>query len=180
MFIARQCRFLTHILQMVYVLVVPSFKFQVSRMSGTSSKTAPSTISRLDPWRTCRFLTHILQIVYVLVVPSFKFQVSRMSGTSSKTALSTISRLDPWRTCRFLMHILQIVYVLVVPSFKFQVSRMSGTLSSTRGPDCEVWSGLVTNILNFILKVKNLSPQTPFIHNSNHQDPLYFMRFLAS
>ena len=28
------------------------FKFQVSRMSGTPSKTSLSTISRLDPWRT--------------------------------------------------------------------------------------------------------------------------------
>ena len=108
-------------------LVVPSFKFQVSRMSETSSKTPLSTISRLDLWWTCRFLMHILQIFYVLVVPSFKFQVSSMSGTSSKTPPSTISRLDPWRTCRFLTNFLQIVYDLVVPSFKFQVSRMSGT-----------------------------------------------------
>ena len=89
---------LMHFLQRVDVLGVPSFKFQVSRMSGTSSKTPLSTISRLDPWRTFGFLMHFLQSVDVLGVPSFKFQVSRMSGTLSRTPLSTISRLDPWRT----------------------------------------------------------------------------------
>ena len=45
----RTFGFLMHFLQRVDVLRVPSFKCQVSRMSGTSSKTPLSSISRLDP-----------------------------------------------------------------------------------------------------------------------------------
>ena len=44
--------FLMHILEIDYVIVVPCFKFQVCRMSGTPSMTPLSTISRLDLWVT--------------------------------------------------------------------------------------------------------------------------------
>ena len=43
--------FLTSILELDYALEVSSFKFHVSGMSGTLSRTPLSTISRLDPWR---------------------------------------------------------------------------------------------------------------------------------
>ena len=64
---------------------MPHFKFQVSRMSGRSSKTPLSTISWLDPWRTCWFLMHNVWIVDVLEVSCFKFQLTVTSGTPSKT-----------------------------------------------------------------------------------------------
>ena len=44
--------FLTHFLEVPGGLEVLHFKFQVSRTTGTLSRTSLSIISRLDPWRT--------------------------------------------------------------------------------------------------------------------------------
>ena len=51
-----------------YVLEVLCFKFQISRMSGTLSRTSLSIISWLDPWEDIWFLMPNLEIDYVLEV----------------------------------------------------------------------------------------------------------------
>ena len=107
--------------QIVDVLEVSCFKFQLSVTSGTPSKTPLSTISWLDPWKTWWFLMHTVWIVDVLEVSCFKFQLSVTSGTPSKTPLSTVSWLDPWRTLWFLMHSVCIVDGNEVSCFKFQL-----------------------------------------------------------
>ena len=68
---------LMHILRIDYVMVVPCFKSQVSRISETPSKTHIHHFqvgSLGDAW----FLTHILDIYYVLLVPSFKLILFRV------------------------------------------------------------------------------------------------------
>ena len=62
------CGFLMSILVIDYVLEVLCFKFQISRMSGTLSRTSLSIISWLDPWEDIWFLMPNLEIDYVLEV----------------------------------------------------------------------------------------------------------------
>ena len=54
--------FLTHFLVVDHDLEMPCFKFQVSRMSGRSSKTPLSTISRVGSLEDKWFLMHFLVV----------------------------------------------------------------------------------------------------------------------
>ena len=103
------------------------FKFQVSMMSGRSSKTQPSTISRvrsLEEWPTL----WIYIISWRCPVSNFR---SRMLGRSSKNPLSSISRVGLFENSWFLTHFLNVGCVLEMLHFKFQVSRMSKWSSKT-------------------------------------------------
>ena len=53
-----------------------SFQFQVCMMSGRSSKTPLSSISRVGSLEERWFLTHIMDVGYVQEMSCFKFQVS--------------------------------------------------------------------------------------------------------
>jgi len=103
-------------------------------MSGRSSKTPLSTISRVGSLEDKWFLMHFLVVDHDLEMPHFKFLVSRMSGRSSKIPLSTISRGGSLEDKWFLMHTVWIVDVLEVSSFKFHLSLTSGTPSKTPLP----------------------------------------------
>ena len=58
--------FLTHSLDVKYVLEMPFFRFQVCEMSERSSRTPLFTISGIGSLMDRLFLTHFLDVGYVL------------------------------------------------------------------------------------------------------------------
>ena len=98
-----------------------SWRCDVSRMSGRSSKTPLSSISGVGFLEDGWFLTHFLDVSYFLEMSCFKFQISRMSRRPSKTPLSSISRVGSLEDWWFLTNFLDVGYVLEMVLFKSQV-----------------------------------------------------------
>ena len=67
--------FLTHFLDVGYFPEISCFKFQISRMSGRSSKSPLSSISWVGSLEDSWFLKNFLDVGYVLEMVLFKSQV---------------------------------------------------------------------------------------------------------
>ena len=113
-----------------YVLEMSCFKFQVSRMSGRSSMTPLSTMSRVGSLEDWWSLTNFLDVR--LCPRDVMFQISGLQDIRKAINDTPIHHLQVWFLGGQVVPdtLFGCMISLQMPSFKFQLSRMSERSSS--------------------------------------------------